>query len=119
MKTTGQLDIIGLDIFKLQTPVETLEEAIEVLKEAAGESVSLANVEGQSFLIRSMVSDVNRLTTVLPEDLEPKEAIQLQVKISEILREQGINVNLDEEKMAEIEKGFEEAEEEAESEKSN
>lgn len=104
MKVTGKLDIIGLDIFKLQTPVETLEEAIEVLKESAGESVQLANVEGQSFLIRSMVSDVNKLTSVLPEDLEPKEAIQLQVKISEILQEQGINVNIDEEKMDNIEK---------------
>lgn len=93
-KLTGTIDVIGLDVLKAPKIITTEKEAKALIKDASRETFDMIEVDGETFIIRTMIADLNRLTSVIPEDLERNQAIKVQVKIAEILQRAGINVGV-------------------------
>ena len=100
--TGGMVDVIGLDVLRLNKKVETKEEALAYLKEHVNESFDIINSDDSTFILRTSVADLNKVNGVIPEDLESAEAIPIQVKISEMLSAQGLNVGIDDNAKEEI-----------------
>jgi len=98
----GMRDVIGLDVLRLTRKVDTVEEAKAVLAEMVSESFDIINSDNSTFILRTSVADLNYVNGVVPEDLEAAEAIPIQVKISEMLSAQGLDVGIDEEAKEEI-----------------
>lgn len=98
----GMRDVIGLDVLRLTRKVETVEEAKAVLAEMVSESFDIINSDDSTFILRTSVADLNHVNGVVPEDLEAAEAIPIQVKISEMLSAQGLNVGIDADAKEEI-----------------
>jgi hypothetical protein len=90
----GTLDVIGLDVLLIHGKVESLAVAEELIAEATKEYIDMVEVNGDTFIIRATISDLNRVTSVIPEDLDARSAIQVQVKIADILQKAGINVGV-------------------------
>lgn len=99
----GTIDVIGLDVFQTHRTFKDKEEAQEFLSSATRESFDTVEIDNETFIIRSTISDLNRVTSVIPEDLHAKVAIQVQVKIAEILQNAGIKVGIDQDALTEIE----------------
>ena len=98
----GMRDVIGLDVLRLTKKVETKEEALKILAEMVNESFEIINSDDSTFVIRTSVADLNSVNGVVPEDLEAAEAIPIQVKISEMLSAQGLDVGINEDAKEEI-----------------
>jgi len=96
-------DVIGLDVLRLNTEVETVEEAAAAIKEHANETFDIVNSSGATFVIRTTVADLNKINGVIPEDLEQADAIAVQVKIAEVLQKAGLDVGINDEQKAELE----------------
>ncbi len=96
-------DVIGLDVLRLNTEVNTPEEAAAAIKEYANETFDIVNSNGATFVIRTTVADLNKINGVIPEDLEQADAIAVQVKIAEVLQKAGLDVGINEEQKAELE----------------
>lgn len=90
----GTIDVIGLDVLLVHGKVETLEAAEELIAEATKEYIEMVEVDGDTFIIRATISDLNRVTSVIPEDLDARAAIQVQVKIADLLTKAGISVGV-------------------------
>ena len=90
----GTLDVIGLDVLLIHGKVESLAVAEELIAEATKEYIDMVEINGDTFIIRATISDLNRVTSVIPEDLDSRSAIQVQVKIADILQKAGINVGV-------------------------
>lgn len=90
----GTLDVIGLDVLLVHGTVSSLKAAEELIADATKEYIDMVEVNGDTFIIRATISDLNRVTSVIPEDLDARSAIQVQVKIADILQKAGINVGV-------------------------
>ena len=94
----GNIDIIGLDVLRVNTyegaisPVLNIEDAKNYLYNCTRESFDYIVLSGTTYIIRTIVADLNKITSLLPEDLDPADRLALQMRISEILSGAGIAV---------------------------
>jgi len=100
----GTIDIIGLDVLEIMDPAR---DADEVLHEATHNAHHIIEINNRKFLVTTTLADLNRITSVLPEDLEPQVALPLQIKIAEILKSLGLPIDIDEETLEEEKKKIE------------
>ena len=89
-KITGPIDVIGIEVIKFNNKVETMEEAQSIMDLHTTTKVELVQGEDGTFMVTTMVSDINSVTGVIPEDLEAKDAIPIQVKVAEMLTASGL-----------------------------
>ena len=104
------IDVIGLDVLRINTVIDTVEEAKAYIEEHASETFDILEVNGSTFIIRTIVADLNKINGVIPEDLEAHDAIPIQVKIGDILQAAGLNVGINENAQAEIDAALEKIE---------
>lgn len=109
---TGVIDVIGLDVLRLNKRVDTIEEAETVLKEYTETAVDILQVGDSTFVIRATLADLNKVNALIPEDLDSSEAIPIQIKISEILQKAGLNIGINDEMQAALEEEMAAAREE-------
>jgi len=93
-KIGGTVDVIGLDVIQLNTPIEDLsEENIkETIKKNIEESYDMVTINDEQFIIRATFTDLNKLNTILPEDMEQDVAMRIQFKIADMLKQAGLKV---------------------------
>jgi len=110
-------DIIGLDVFRLNENIE--DDNIEAfLNEHIDTRTERLEIEGEVYVIRSSIADLNKVNALLPEDMDAKQAIPIQLKIADMLQEAGLNVGINED-MAEHALSEEESNEESNEEETN
>jgi len=90
----GVIDVIGLDVIRLNEPVETVEEAKKVLEQNSTNTFDILTIGNETYIIKTTLADLNKVNALIPEDLEPAQAIPIQVKISEILAAAGLDVGI-------------------------
>lgn len=88
----GKLDIIGLDVFAIRTSDLNGKTPDEFVAEKTVQDSKFIEVGDTTFFVRSTVADVNSVITVLPDDLDPNVAIQVQLEISNILSKYEIKI---------------------------
>ena len=98
----GMVDVIGLDVLELHEGVKTEEEAKAYVDKHVSQTFDLIQIEGRSFVIRSMVSDLNKVGSLIPEDMDAKTAIPIQMKIAEVLKSSGLNIGINAEMINEV-----------------
>ena len=101
-KTTEPLDVIALDVMQIHSDAKTLEEANEFIKENTEVRQELFEVKGETFVITTVVANLNKVNSMIPEDLERDVAIPVQIKITEMLQAAGLNIGIDSEKVEEV-----------------
>lgn len=100
--TAGVKDVIGIEVLSLHGSIETEEDAKKYIEENTENSFGTVEIEGQLYIIKTTVSDLNKVNMVDPMDLDAKQAIPIQVKISEMLEKSGLNVKVNDEKIENI-----------------
>jgi hypothetical protein len=107
------IDIIGLDVFRLNKSVSTVEEANAAIEKFSTTTVGIVEIAGSTFVIRATLAKLNELNAMDPSDMETHEAIPVQVKIAELLQEAGLNVGVNQEMKDIIEKEIDNIKEES------
>ena len=97
--TAGVKDVIGIEVLSLNGNIKTEEDAKKYIKESTEESFGIIEVEGQLYAVKTTVSDLNKVNMVDPTDLDAKQAIPIQIKISEMLEKSGLEVKVNKEKI--------------------
>ncbi len=92
--STGVIDVIGLDVIRLNNKVDTVEEAKAALEKHTTDTFDILTIGNETYVIKTTLANLNEVNSLIPEDLEPTQAIPIQVKISEILQEAGLDVGI-------------------------
>lgn len=94
--TKGVIDVIGLDVLELHDDIKNAAEAEEYIKKHVNQTIDFLEIGDRKFAVRTMISDLNRVVSLIPEDMDSKVAIPIQIKIAEVLQQAGLNVNIKE-----------------------
>ena len=97
--TTEPVDVIALDVMQIHSGLTTLEEANEFIKANTEVRQELFEVKGEVFVITTVVANLNKVNSMIPEDLERDVAIPVQIKITEMLKKAGLTIGIDNEKI--------------------
>lgn len=105
----GARDVIGIEVLSLHGDIKTDADAEAHIAENTTNSFGLIEVEGQMFVVKTTVANLNKVNMVDPMDLQPQEAIPIQVKISEMLEAAGLDVGINEEMKEQIQEEMDKA----------
>jgi len=94
--TDGVRDVIGIEVLSLHGDV-TEDTVTDFIDQNTETKTALLEINGQKFAVKTIVAQLNKVNMVDPMDLEAKDAIPIQVKISELLAGAGLNVSLSDE----------------------
>ncbi len=90
----GTVDIIGMDVYEIQKPTEdmNLEDLKQVIEKNTTDIYERIKIQDKEFVVKITMGSLNNITTIIPEDLEYNDSIQVQIKISEMLHNVGIDL---------------------------
>jgi len=98
--TGGHLDVTGIEIIRINdVSVTTKEEAIASYEISSASSMTYIEVDGEKFLIKTTISDINKINSLDPHDLENAASIQIQLKVAEILKNSGLDIKINDEEV--------------------
>ena len=107
----GTTDVIGLDVIQIHSKLDnlTVETAQELFNESSRDIYKVVELNDEQFLIRATLANLNKITTVIPEDMENNLSMRIQLAIADVLTDAGLKVGtISDEEIAEADAKAEE-----------
>jgi hypothetical protein len=95
-KINGSVDLIGMDVLRFEgsfTPEEAEEKVAQILLDEIKMKSRIFQVQGQTYAVQAIFGNLNKVTSLMPEDLDGREAMQVQMNIAELLSEEGMQLS--------------------------
>jgi len=95
-KLKGSVDLIGIDLLRFEgnfTPEEAEEKITQILLDEIKMKSRIFQVQGQTYAVQAIFGNLNKVTSLMPEDLDSREAMQVQMNIAELLSEEGMKLS--------------------------
>ena len=99
----GHKDILAINIYRFNAEEIDIEDEIDIDKMALKIAEQLksrysffkvalpGNKKAGVYMIETVISNLNEITIISPEDVTPTEGITMQIEISKILEEEGFS----------------------------
>lgn len=107
--TAGVRDVIGADVMILNDDISTKEEALEYIKNNTDEKFDIVKTLDGVYAIRTVVADLNKVNVVDPSDLDTKQAIPIQIKLSKMLSASNLNISVNDDDIKKFQENIDKA----------